>query len=70
VLLAHVPEISTRGEETSYFLTVMYASDADVDKAPDAKIIEETSDKVTLGLDGGRILSFDKTGEVAWQMLK
>ncbi len=66
----HHLEISTRGEKTSYFLTAMYASDAGVEKAPDAKIVEETPDKVTLSLDGGHVLSFDKTGDVAWQMLK
>ena len=66
----HHLEISAKGEKTSFFLTAMFACDADVEKAPEAKIVEETPEKVTLSLDGGHVLSFDKTGEVAWQMLK
>jgi hypothetical protein len=49
----------------------MYACDATVEKAPAAKITEETADSVTLSLDGGaRVLTFNKTGDVAFKLVK
>ncbi|MHC4713910.1 MAG: hypothetical protein ACYTAN_11675 [Planctomycetota bacterium] len=56
-------------EKISYFLTAMYACDADVEKAPKATIVEETDASVTLELEGvqGKV-KFAKTGEVAWEM--
>ena len=48
----------------------MYASRAEVEKAPQAKIEEETPDRVTVSLEGGRYrFHFNKTGDVAWGML-
>ena len=63
-------EITAPQEKTSYFLTAMYACDADVEKAPEAVIEEETPDRVTVSLDGGKYrFYFDKTGDVSWELL-
>ena len=64
-------QITAPAEKTSYFLTAMYACDATVEKAPEAKVIEETPDKVTVSLEGGKFrFYFAKTGGVAWGMAK
>ena len=64
-------EITAPQEKTTYFLTAMYACDAAVEKAPEAKVIEETPDKVTVSLEDGKFkFSFAKTGEVSWNMIK
>lgn len=58
-------------EKVSYFLTTMYACDADVEAAPQAKIVEETDSHVTITLEGvdGKI-RFAKTGDVTWEMVE
>jgi hypothetical protein len=66
---AHL-QITAPEEKTSYFLTAMYACDATVDKAPEAKVVEETSDKVTVNLEGKWTVVFNKTGDVGWEMKK
>ena len=64
-------EITAPEEELTCFLTVMYATDADVEKAPAATIESETADSVTLSLDGGKHRArFNKTGAVGWEMEK
>jgi len=64
-------EITAPEETTSFFLTAMYACDAGVDKVPEALVTEETPERVTVSLEGGRYrFSFAKKGEVAWAMLK
>ena len=57
-------------EKDTIFLTAMYACDADVEKAPEARIVEETPDKVTLSLEGKWKVTFSKTGEAGWKMEK
>lgn len=44
----------------------MYACDATVAKAPEARVTEETPDKVTLSLDGKWTVSFAKTNDAAY----
>jgi hypothetical protein len=61
-------EITAPLEKTTCFLTAMYACDADVEAAPEAKVIEETADAVTVSLEGKWTLTFSKTGEVDWRM--
>jgi len=64
-------EITAPTGETTYFLTAMYACDAAVEKAPEAKVIEETPDRVTVSLEDGKLkFYFAKTGDVAWGMVK
>jgi hypothetical protein len=64
-------QITAPQEKTSFFLTAMYACDATVEKAPEAQVTEETPDKVTISLDGGKHeVTFSKTGEVGWKMVK
>lgn len=58
-------------EETSYFLTAMYACDAGVDKAPAVSLTGDRPDKVTVSLEGGKYkFFFAKTGEAAWGMVE
>jgi hypothetical protein len=64
-------EITAPAEETTCFLTAMYACDANVEKAPEAAVSEDTPDKVTVSLDGGKWkFYFTKTGDVSWGMVK
>jgi hypothetical protein len=64
-------EITAPEGKTTYFLTAMYATDADVEKAPEAAVESETPDKVSVTLDGGKYrIFFNKTGEVGWGMDK
>ena len=62
--------ITAPKEETTFFLTAMYACDADVEKAPEAKIVEETASSVKVDLEGKWTVTFNKTGEVGWEMLE
>jgi hypothetical protein len=62
--------ITAPAEETTFFLTAMYACDADAEKAPQAKIVEDTADKVTLSLEGKWTMTFSKTGDAGWKMGK
>ena len=55
-------------EKTTFFLTAMYACDATVEQAPEAKIVGETPEKVTVSLEGKWKVSFNKTGEVGWRI--
>ncbi len=58
-------------EKTTCFLTAMYACGADVEKAPDVKVVEETPETVTVSFDGGNhVATFNKTGEVGWKLVK
>lgn len=57
-------------EKDTIFLTAMYACDAGVEKAPDAKITAETADMVTVSLEGKWTVTFNKTGEAGWKMEK
>ncbi len=62
--------ITAPQEKTSYFLTVLYACNVDVEKAPEVKVTEETPDAVTVSVDNGaHVLRFSKTGDVAWEQL-
>jgi hypothetical protein len=71
LLCPHRLDITAPEGKTAVFLTAMYATGADVEKAPDAVIESETPDKVIVKLEGGKYrVSFNKTGEVAWEMLK
>ena len=64
-------DITAPEGKTTYFLTAMYATDASVEKAPEAAVESETPDKVSVTLDGGKYrISFNKTGEVGWGMEK
>jgi hypothetical protein len=63
-------EITAPPEKTSYFLTAMYACDATVREAPEAKVLEETAERVVVGIEGKWKASFNKTGEVGWEMVK
>ncbi len=71
LLCPHHLNITAPEETVSFFLTAMYATDADVDQAPAARIVEETDDSVTVSLDEGAwVVRFNKTGEVAWEMVE
>jgi hypothetical protein len=48
----------------------MYACDATVEKAPEAKIVEETPDRVTVSIEGKWKMSFSKTGEASFKMVE
>jgi hypothetical protein len=63
-------EIDAPKEKDTFFLTAMYACDATVEKAPEAKILEEAPDKVTVGLEGKWKVEFSKTGSVTWKMIE
>ena len=64
-------EIVAPKEEFTFFLTAMYACDAGVEKAPEAKVVDETQGKVTVSLEGGKYkLEFAKFGDVSWKMVK
>lgn len=63
-------EITAPEEIESYFLTAMYACDADVEEAPEAVIEENTPQRVTISLGGKYTLYFNKTGPVDWGMVE
>jgi len=64
-------QITAPKEKDSYFLTAMYACDATVEKAPEAKVVKDDKGYVIVSVDGGKhLISFNKTGEVAWKMVK
>jgi hypothetical protein len=66
----HLQITAPEGKDT-FFLTAMYACDATVEKAPESKVTEDTPDKVTVSLDGGKHeVTFNKTGEVGWKLVK
>ena len=61
--------ITAPQEKDSLFLTAMYACDATVEKAPEAAVTEDSPEKVTISLEGGKWkMWFAKTGEVAFGM--
>ena len=52
-------------QATSYFLNVFYAADGTVANMPNAELVSETADAVTLSLgDGTTLVTFNKTGAV------
>ena len=63
-------QITAPKEKTTYFLTAMYACDATVEKAPEARVVDETPDTVTVSLEGKWRATFNKTGEIGWKMLE
>ena len=60
-------EIIAPPEKTTCFLTAMYACDADVENAPEATVVEETPETVTVSLEGKWSVTFNKTGDVGWK---
>ncbi len=53
----------------SYFLNVFYATDSGTAAMPDATLVSETADTVTLAInDGQTLVSFNKTGAVAYSV--
>ncbi len=54
-------------EAATYFLNVMYATGAGTASMPNAQVVAETADMVTLSInDGEHVVSFNKTGAVDW----
>jgi len=71
LLCLHRLDITAPEDKTTYFLTALYATDADVEKAPGAAIESETPDRLTVTLEGGKYrVYFNKTGEIGWGMVK
>jgi len=63
-------QITAPEEKDTCFLTAMYACDATVKDAPEAKVLSESKDRVTVGIEGKWKIEFSKTGEVGWKMVK
>jgi len=71
ILCPYHLEITAPEEVESFFLTAMYACDADVEEAPEAVVMEDTPQRVTISLEDGKYkLYFTKTGEVDWGMIE
>lgn len=70
ILCRYHLEVTAPEEVESYFLTAMYACDADVEEAPQAVIEENTPQRVTISLGSEYKLYFNKTGPVDWGLVE